>query len=172
MEFKQITDLVKLVSKSDLIEFKLKEGDFEINILTSKHGKASPKEGAQAIVAPAPPIYTQPSASPAPAHPSVPASDSQTKAKPVGSQESPDEGTNYLEISSPMVGTFYRSASPDKPPFIKVGDTIEKGDVVCIIEAMKLYNEIESEISGKVVKVMVEDATPVEYDQVLFLIEP
>lgn len=172
MEFKQITDLVKLVSKSDLIEFKLKEGDFEINILTNKHGKANPKESTQAVVAPVTPIYTQPSAPPASPPTSVSASDRQTETKPAGSEEAPDEGTNYLEISSPMVGTFYRSASPDKPPFIKVGDTIEKGDVVCIIEAMKLYNEIESEISGKVVKVMVEDATPVEYDQVLFLIEP
>jgi len=156
MEFKQITDLVKLVSKSDLIEFKLKEGDFEISILTNKHGKANPKEYSSAGVVPtAAPMYTSASAPP-----------------PSDGDEKQDDEANYLEISSPMVGTFYRSASPDKPPFIKVGDTIEKGDVVCIIEAMKLYNEIESEISGKVVKVMVEDAVPVEYDQVLFLIEP
>ncbi|NND09100.1 MAG: acetyl-CoA carboxylase biotin carboxyl carrier protein [Saprospiraceae bacterium] len=172
MEFKQITDLVKLVSKSDLIEFKLKEGDFEINILTNKHGKASPKESTQAMVAPVASIYSQPSAPPAAPPTSAPAQDPQTSPKTAESDETSGEGTNYLEISSPMVGTFYRSASPDKPPFIKVGDTIEKEDVVCIIEAMKLYNEIESEISGKVVKVMVEDATPVEYDQVLFLIEP
>lgn len=172
MEFKQITDLVKLVSKSDLIEFKLKEGDFEISILTNKHGKANPKEYSSAGVVPtAAPMYTSASAPPPPA-----SSQTETDLKnspPVSDgDEKQDDEANYLEISSPMVGTFYRSASPDKPPFIKVGDTIEKGDVVCIIEAMKLYNEIESEISGKVVKVMVEDAVPVEYDQVLFLIEP
>ena len=83
-----------------------------------------------------------------------------------------EEAGKYLEIRSPMVGTFYRSPSPDKPPYIKVGDTIEQGSVVCIIEAMKLFNEIESEISGKIAKMVVEDATPVEYDQVLFLVEP
>lgn len=171
MEFKQITDLVKLVSKSDLIEFKLKEGDFEISILTNKHGKANPKEYPSAGMIPsAAPMYTPSAASPAPA--TQPVTDLQNAALISNEDDTKDEETNYLEISSPMVGTFYRSAAPDKPPFIKVGDSIEKGDVVCIIEAMKLYNEIESEISGKVVKVMVEDAVPVEYDQVLFLIEP
>jgi acetyl-CoA carboxylase biotin carboxyl carrier protein len=115
-------------------------------------------------------MYTPSAASSAPA--TQPVTDLQNAALSSEEDDTKDEETNYLEISSPMVGTFYRSAAPDKPPFIKVGDSIEKGDVVCIIEAMKLYNEIESEISGKVVKVMVEDAVPVEYDQVLFLIEP
>ena len=82
------------------------------------------------------------------------------------------ESENYIAVKSPIVGTFYRSASPDKPPYIKIGDSINVGDVVCIVEAMKLFNEIESEVSGKVVKVMIEDATPVEYDQVLYLIDP
>ena len=83
-----------------------------------------------------------------------------------------EENTNYLEVKSPMVGTFYRSSSPEKPPYAEVGKSINKGDVVCIIEAMKLFNEIEAEVSGKIVKVMVENAKPVEYDQVLFLVEP
>ena len=91
---------------------------------------------------------------------------------PSYSSKSGKDVSQYLEIKSPIVGTFYRSSSPEKPPYVKVGDTIEVGQVVCIVEAMKLFNEIESEISGKVVKTMVEDAQPVEYDQVLFLIDP
>ncbi|NJN34794.1 MAG: acetyl-CoA carboxylase biotin carboxyl carrier protein, partial [Saprospiraceae bacterium] len=82
------------------------------------------------------------------------------------------EGGHYLEIKSPIVGTFYRSAGPDKPVYAKVGDNVDKGSIVCIVEAMKLFNEIESEVKGKIVKVMVEDASPVEYDQVLFLVDP
>ncbi len=168
MEFKQITDLIKLVSKSNLIEFKLKEGDTEISILTDKHGKSSASQSkptqkeAPATV----PTYAPPPPAPEPVKPAPQPSE---KKAPAAEE---DAKSDYLEIRSPMVGTFYRSASPDKPPYIKVGDSIEKGDVVCIIEAMKLFNEIESEISGKVAKVLVEDATPVEYDQVLFLIEP
>ena len=169
MEFKQLSDLIKLISKSNLIEFKMKEGDTEITILTDKHGKSSAsiaqKPSKQAPIAqPAyvpPPVVQQETTTPPPA----PKETSEEAAPESARQE-------YLEIRSPMVGTFYRSSSPDKPPYIKVGDTIEQGSVVCIIEAMKLFNEIESEISGKVAKVMVEDATPVEYDQVLFLIEP
>ena len=168
MEFKQLTDLIKLISKSNLIEFKMKEGDTEITILTDKHGKSSASIAqktskqtpvAQPAYVPPPVVQQEP-----PTPPSTPA---ETEKDPA---EAPEQ--EYLEIRSPMVGTFYRSSSPDKPPYVKVGDTIEQGAVVCIIEAMKLFNEIESEISGKVAKVMVEDATPVEYDQVLFLIEP
>ncbi len=169
MEFKQITDLVKLVSKSGLIEFRLKEGDFEISMLTNKHGKASAKQKATPPSAPvATPAFTVQAAPPA----AAPSPDLPSAGKEGSGEAEKPQDDGYLEISSPMVGTFYRSSAPDKPPFVKVGDTIAKGDVVCIIEAMKLYNEIESEISGTVVKVVVEDATPVEYDQVLFLIEP
>lgn len=87
-------------------------------------------------------------------------------------ESSSGENENYIYVKSPIVGTFYRSSSPDKPAYIKIGDSIGVGDVVCIVEAMKLFNEIESEVSGKVVKIMIEDATPVEYDQVLFLVDP
>ncbi len=162
MDFKQITDLIKLVSKSNLIELRLKDGDFEISILTSKHGKSQAKEGATHVT----PVVAAPVAVPAPAPPA------EAPAKPAAPTPESAAEPEYLEIRSPMVGTFYRSASPDKPPYVKVGDMIEQGSVVCIIEAMKLFNEIESEISGKVAKVLVEDATPVEYDQVLFLVEP
>lgn len=169
MEFKQITDLIKLVSKSDLIEFRLKEGDTELTILTNKHGKSSASMAKPGIkeTQVAVPTYVPPPPAQDPLQ-SVPT----FKEDAAKAESAEPEKSDYLEIRSPMVGTFYRSASPDKPPYIKVGDTIEKGAVVCIIEAMKLFNEIESEISGKVAKVMVEDATPVEYDQVLFLIEP
>jgi acetyl-CoA carboxylase biotin carboxyl carrier protein len=87
-------------------------------------------------------------------------------------EESKTNDANYDDVKSPMIGTFYRSASPDKPPFVGVGDEVKKGDVICVIEAMKLFNEIESEVDGKIVKVLVDDASPVEYDQPLFLIEP
>ncbi|MCL4121116.1 UNVERIFIED_CONTAM: hypothetical protein GTU68_005489 [Idotea baltica] len=112
----------------------------------------------QVPIAPAPPVAQQaPAPAPAPVD--------------LKSAAAAEPSESYLEIKSPMVGTFYRSSSPDKPPYIKIGDEIQQGSVVCIIEAMKLFNEIESEITGKIVKVMVEDATPVEYDQVLFLVE-
>ena len=101
-------------------------------------------------------------AAPAPAAPAAPAAEA-PKA---------DENANYIEIKSPMIGTFYRKPSPDKEEFAKVGDVISEGDTVCVIEAMKLFNEIESEVSGKIVKVLVDDTTPVEYDQVLFLVDP
>lgn len=172
MDFKEISDLIKLVNKSNLIELKLRKGDFEITLLSDKHGKSKAKAEKAGTTpstpaAPAQPAYVPPVVPPpeqvAPAKAPV-------EEKPAA--EATEAPSDLLEIRSPMVGTFYRSASPDKPPYIKVGDTIEPGSVVCIIEAMKLFNEIESEISGKVVKVLVEDATPVEYDQVLFLVEP
>ena len=108
-----------------------------------------------------------PAAAPAAAPPSETPANADT-----GKSSKEDNTANYLEVKSPMVGTFYRSASPEKPAYVKVGDTIEPGSVVCIVEAMKLFNEIEAEVSGKIVKVLVEDASPVEYDQVLFLVDP
>lgn len=171
MDFKEISDLVKLVGKSNLIQLKIKKGDFELSLRTDKHGDSKSDEPAvlttpmqAAIVQPAPPVTPAPPAQVMP----VPQLTVDATAE---SQAPADDGGEYLEIKSPMVGTFYRSSSPDKPPYVKVGDGIQQGSVVCIIEAMKLFNEIESEISGTIVKVMVEDATPVEYDQVLFLVE-
>jgi acetyl-CoA carboxylase biotin carboxyl carrier protein len=111
-----------------------------------------------------PAVAVQPAAAPAPATP--------TEQAPAAESPAPNEDANYITIKSPMIGTFYRAASPEKPNFVNVGDKIEKGNVICIIEAMKLFNEIESEVSGKIVKVLVDDSTPVEYDQPLFLIDP
>ncbi len=170
MTFEEIKSLIQLINKSDLAEFRFEEGDQKIVIRTSKfnsgkqqifHTAAAPApvaapQAALAVAAPAP--VAAPQAAPAPS--SAPAKAADT------------EGGDYLEIKSPIVGTFYRSAGPDKPTYAKVGDVVKKGSVVCIIEAMKLFNEIESEIAGKIVKVCVEDASPVEFDQVLFLVDP
>lgn len=169
MDFKEIQELIRLIGKSNLSEFKMKDGEFELSIRTDKF-----ISGKGVMVTPGS-MSPMVSATPAPATPASAVSESPAhapaeSAKPETRTDAGDG--NYLQIRSPMVGTFYRSASPDKPPYIKVGDLVEKGGVVCIIEAMKLFNEIESDVSGRVVKVMVEDAQPVEYDQVLFLVDP
>ena len=165
MNFKEITDLIKLVNRTDLSEFKLKDKDFEISIRTSNfQGKNTHVVQTSA----APMMHHMPqSTTAAPAPPSTPSS-----GKAPSSEKEVESTAGLLEIKSPIVGTFYRSSSPEKPAYAKVGDTVEKGGVVCIVEAMKLFNEIESEVSGTIVKVMVEDAAPVEYDQVLFLVDP
>ncbi len=164
MNFKEIQELIKLVSKSDLTEFKMKQTDFELTIKTGKGIKPAEYPALPYGTVPAAPVVVPPVAVAAPVQKASPA-----EAPPVAKSETPSK---YIEIKSPMVGTFYRSAGPDKPPFVKVGDAIDVGTTVCIVEAMKLFNEIESEVKGTIVKVMVEDASPVEYDQVLFLVEP
>lgn len=174
MNFKEIQELIKLITKSDLTEFKMKDGEFEISIKTKNYGKQPPAP------APAQPLPHVPASSaqqqyapPAPA--SQPSPAPLAEAPEMGGEPEKGEGediNNYLQIKSPIVGTFYRSPSPEKQPYIKVGDVIQVGTVVCIVEAMKLFNEIESEIAGRIVKVLVEDAQPVEYDQVLFLVDP
>jgi acetyl-CoA carboxylase biotin carboxyl carrier protein len=165
MNFKEIQDLIKLINKTNLTEFKMKDGEFNISI------KKGDEQGDKAIVVQQP-LMQYPSAQmpvqqafQAPAAPAAPAPVTDAK-------EEKADTSNYLEVRSPIVGTFYRSASPENPPFAKVGDKISTGDVVCIVEAMKLFNEIETEVSGTIVQVMVEDAQPIEYDQVLFLVDP
>ena len=178
MNFKEIQELIKLIDKSDLSEFKMKDDGFELLIRTKHYEKARArgKDGAgsqQPVVAVQPPVsqpFVTPTPPPAPAT-GAPGVD-EPGASPASSAEEGGESSTYQEIRSPIVGTFYRSPSPDKDAYVKVGDTVEVGTVVCIVEAMKLFNEIESEIAGKIVKVMVEDAQPVEYDQVLFLVDP
>ena len=176
MTFKEIQELVKLINKSDLTEFKMKDGEFELSIRTKHYEKTkqivkTAPPAQQPVVAVQPPV--QPTYTP-PAQPAAPPAENSPKEQqpaPAPTEEGEDT-TQYKEIKSPIVGTFYRSPSPEKGPYVKVGDTVEVGTVVCIVEAMKLFNEIESEIAGKIVKVMVEDAQPVEYDQVLFLVDP
>ena len=160
MDFKQIQELIKIINKSNIGELSIEENDFKITIKQKE-------EPAQHLVAA--PVSTMPVYTPAP-----PATEN---TQPVGpapgtpSQVAP-KVDNFITIKSPMIGTFYRRASPDKPLLTEPGDEVTPGKVVCIIEAMKLFNEIESEVSGKVVKVLVDDASPVEYDQPLFLVEP
>ncbi len=157
MDTKEIQKLLEFISKTDLNEVKIETSDLKIQV------RRGVLEAPRAISAPAPVVYAEPVASVAPAAaPKAP--ESKTEIEAVASK--------LIEIKSPMIGTFYRSSSPDKPALVEVGDDISAGKVICILEAMKLFNEIEAEISGKIVKVLVEDATPVEYDQPLFLVEP
>jgi acetyl-CoA carboxylase biotin carboxyl carrier protein len=162
MEFKQIQELIKAINKSNISELSVEEGEFKITIKQAQTisetqfvAYQAPMQSMQQMMpaaAPAPAIAA-PQSAPAPA--AAPAANDKT-----------------VIIKSPMIGTFYRSSSPDKPAFVNVGDDIKAGDVLCIVEAMKLFNEIESDISGKIVKVLIDDASPVEYDQPLFLVEP
>lgn len=166
MNTKEIQDLLKLVNKLELSEFKLEQGDLKLSIRTKQYVKAMSTSNVM-MSSPQHAVQVQGPAAPAPAAaPAAPVIDLVPEAPAADSTE------GLLEVKSPMVGTFYRSASPDKPPYVKVGDNIDAGSTVCIVEAMKLFNEIESEISGKIVKVLIEDASPVEYDQVLFLVDP
>jgi acetyl-CoA carboxylase biotin carboxyl carrier protein len=158
MDFKQIQDLIKLINKSNIGELKIEQGDFKITI-KQKEDKYISVASAAAPMQMMPSMPAQQQSVGAPAAPTE-------KAAPSVKEE------NLVTIKSPMIGTFYRKPSPDKPLFVEVGDDIMVGKVVCIIEAMKLFNEIESEVSGKVVKILVEDSTPVEYDQPLFLVDP
>jgi acetyl-CoA carboxylase biotin carboxyl carrier protein len=175
MDAKEIQELLKLVSRLELSEFKMKDGEFELQIRTKYFGK-----GGQQILVPSLQA-TLPSAIPAastPASMETPTSIATPTPQPIADltpSVAPTTGgdeSRYKAIKSPIVGTFYRTAGPDKPAFVKVGDSISAGTVVCIVEAMKLFNEIESDLTGTVVKVLVEDAQPVEYDQVLFLVDP
>jgi acetyl-CoA carboxylase biotin carboxyl carrier protein len=162
MDFKQIQELIKMINKSNIGEVSIEEKGFKLTIKQKEEPVqqliAAPMQTHSVATMAAPPVA-------AAAQAPVAAAEKATKAA-----ETP--AGNFVTIKSPMIGTFYRSASPDKPAFASVGDEVAPGKVVCIIEAMKLFNEIESEVSGKIIKVLVEDASPVEYDQPLFLVEP
>lgn len=170
MDSKEIQELLKLVNRLELAEFKYKQGDVEFSVRTKYYnrGRSGFEMPSMHIPPPQPAMSTQPhQQQPAQqTHKQVQDSDTNGGSPASGNKE------NLIEIRSPIVGTFYRSPTPDKPVYIKPGDVIEVGTVVCIVEAMKLFNEIESEVAGKVVKILVEDASPVEYDQLLFLIDP
>lgn len=158
MDLKEIQNLIKFVSNSGVAEVKLETGDVKITIRTTLETSApevtyvqqAPMQQALPQAVPAPVAQ-------APAAPAAPAADDNSK---------------YVTIKSPMIGTFYRKPAPDKAPFVEVGASIGKGDVLCVVEAMKLFNEIEAEISGKIVKILVDDMSPVEFDQPLFLVDP
>ncbi len=165
------TETMKTAEIRDLIDFISKSGLNEVKIETSELKLHVKREADQKIVQHAAPVVAAPVAAPAPvAVPPAPAP--QAPPPKAATPEAPAaSGKKTAEIKSPMIGTFYRSANPDSPPFVSVGDKVTKGQTVCIIEAMKLFNEIESDVSGTIVKVLVENASPVEYDQPLFLVE-
>lgn len=156
MDLKQIQDLVKMVNKSNISELTIEEKDIKITI-KQKEDKYVTAAPMQAI----PPMQAMPVAAATLA--SAPAA---------ATAAAPKAADNLITIKSPMIGTFYRKPAPDKPNFVEEGDEVRNGKVVCVIEAMKLFNEIESEVSGKIVKILVDDSSPVEYDQPLFLVEP
>jgi len=159
MDIKEIQSLIKFVAKSGASEVKLEMEDVKITIRTGEAGNKGETTYIQQVpaMAAAPPAPVA-QAAPAEAAPAAPAAAS--------------EDSKYITVKSPIIGTFYRKPSPDKPMFVEVGSNINVGDVLCVIEAMKLFNEIESEVSGKIVKVLVDDASPVEFDQPLFLVDP
>lgn len=166
MEYKEIQDLLKLVNKTNLTEVVIQKEGFKLKIC-----KKDPDNNV---------VFSQPAALPATAIQAAPVAVPQALPEPVveaspavekKAAKTNDADSNLYEFKSPMIGTFYRSASPEADVYVKVGDQVEKGQVLCIVEAMKLFNEIESEVAGKIVKIMVEDSQPVEYDQVLFLID-
>ncbi|MCC6600755.1 MAG: acetyl-CoA carboxylase biotin carboxyl carrier protein [Crocinitomicaceae bacterium] len=165
MNITQIQDLIKFVSKSGVSEVEIEQKDFKITIKT--HEPERKNKAQEVIQVPVQQAVQQtiPVAVP------VPALVPPTPSAPVVSAAT-DHSGNLIEIRSPMIGTFYRASAPDKPAFVEVGASVKVGDTVCVIEAMKLFNEIESEVTGKIVKVLVNDSTPVEYDQPLFLVEP
>jgi acetyl-CoA carboxylase biotin carboxyl carrier protein len=171
MTFKEIQELIALMNKSSLTEFKMQDKDFKITIRTGKYVKG--KSASQPMYAAMPQQMQQPvmQSTSVPTNAATPVAVT-APASPSATAETKDSNVGLLQIKSPIVGTFYRTPSPDKPIYVKVGDKVEKGKVVCIVEAMKLFNEIESEVSGTIVKVCVDDASPVEYDQVLFLVDP
>jgi acetyl-CoA carboxylase biotin carboxyl carrier protein len=164
MDFKQIQELIKLINKSNIGEVTIEEKGFKITVKQKEEHVqqvfSAPFQASQSA-----PTYHQTPAVSAPAA---------SNPSPVNGGKKPSEASveNLITIKSPMIGTFYRSSAPDKPSFVNVGDEIESGKVLCIIEAMKLFNEIESEVKGQIVKVLAEDASPVEFDQPLFLVDP
>ena len=155
MNLEEIKDLIKLVSKSGLGKVEIEREGFRISIKGSQSGPIM-YQAAPMVAAPV-------AAAPAPVAPS---------AAPASTETNNSDDSKYITVKSPMIGTFYRTPGPDKDAFVNVGDTIQSGDKVCIIEAMKTFNEIEAEISGKIVKVLVDNASPVDYDQPLFLVDP
>jgi len=162
MELKEIQNLIKFVAKSGVSEVKLETGDFRITIRANKDEGRNETTVIQQVP-------TMPQAAPVVQTIATESAPPAEAAAPVAAE---DDDSKYLVVKSPIIGTFYRKPAPDKPVFKEVGDNVAEGDVLCVIEAMKLFNEIESEVSGKIVKVLVDDASPVEFDQPLFLIDP
>ncbi len=168
MDTKEISDLLKLINKSNLTDVEIEKKDFKLRVqrrLPENVTYNMVPSAPQQVVAPVQPAVA------APASPAAPASD-EASVEAASAAKSKEEASNLKEFNSPIIGTFYRSPSPDKASFVKVGDVVSKGQILCIIEAMKLFNEIEAEFDGKIIKILAENAQPVEYGQPLFLFEP
>jgi acetyl-CoA carboxylase biotin carboxyl carrier protein len=169
MDISEIQDLIKFIAKAGVTEVEIEKKDFKITIKSEMPKKKGGAAAAEATIQVPVPVAAMPAAPVAAAVPAAPA------AAPAPAAEAPKAASNednYITVKSPMIGTFYRRSAPDKPTFVEVGSTVGNGDVLCVIEAMKLFNEIESEVSGKIVKILVDDNSPVEYDQPLFLVDP
>lgn len=164
MDIKEIQSLIRFVAKSGASEVSLEMEDVKITIKTTPESTASSEMAMVHHVPAVQPVAAMVPAAPAPAAPAAPAANSATASQ--------DNESKYTMIKSPIIGTFYRKPSPDKPNFVEVGSTVKAGDTLCVIEAMKLFNDIESEVSGKIVKILVDDSSPVEFDQPLFLVDP
>ncbi len=157
MDLKEIQNLIKFVSKSGVSEVSMEQGEFKITIKTDlPAGQVMMQQPVNVAIPAAAPVAAAPVAAEA----------------ATTEETSSEDNSNYITIKSPMIGTFYRRPAPDKDLFVNVGDSVAPGDVICVVEAMKLFNEIESEVSGKIVKILVDDTTPIEYDQPLFLVDP
>jgi acetyl-CoA carboxylase biotin carboxyl carrier protein len=161
MDIKEIQNLIRFVAKSGASEVKLETEDIKITIKTTSESTGQ----AEATFVQQIPVHA--AMAPVAASPAAPAAPA-----PAASSKEEEDLSNYITVKSPIIGTLYRKPSPDKPNFVEVGSTISEGDVLCVIEAMKLFNDIESEVSGKIVKILVDDASPVEFDQPLFLVDP
>jgi acetyl-CoA carboxylase biotin carboxyl carrier protein len=173
MKVTEIQDLIKFVSKSGVSEVSLETNELKLTIKNDavKNKKRGSTMDPQIVQVPVPQIVQQPVVAPAVA-PLAPPVSATAPVVEVVAAEPAEDTSKYIEVKSPMIGTFYRRPTPDKKNFCEVGTEIKSGDVICIIEAMKLFNEIEAEVTGKVVKILVDDSTPVEYDQPLFLVDP
>ena len=170
MDLKDIQELIKFVAKSGATEVDLEIDNIKISIKSPAKKRRGGEDEVKTIIQQIPPsMVTQPVST----EPVIPPITNIIKDEASSSKtQDSNKEDNYITIKASMIGTFYRSSSPENPPFVNVGDTIKEGDTICIIEAMKLFNEIESEISGKIIKVLVDDTTPIEFDQPLFLVDP
>jgi acetyl-CoA carboxylase biotin carboxyl carrier protein len=161
MKAKEIQELIDFIAQSGLDEVNIETEQFKISVRRNSSNRAAD-----------PAVHVPPVPAPAASLPPAPVPTAPATPTPAPATPAPAKESNFLTIKSPMIGTFYRSSNPDTPAFVNVGDSVKKGQTVCIVEAMKLFNEIESEVSGRIVKVLVENASPVEYDQPLFLVDP
>jgi len=172
MKIQEIQDLIKLVSRSGVTEVSIEQKEFKLSIKSEGKKKTKAGEGETTVIQAALPMAMQQLPGMMPMQAAAPPVQVAAAAPSAESTTEKEEDDKYITVKSPMIGTFYRSSAPDKDSYVNVGDSIKPGKVICIVEAMKLFNEIEAEVAGSIVKVLVDDATPVEYDQPLFLVDP